>query len=177
MKRTGNSACALSFLLLLTCGFAKAQNAVGPHNWNKIADLPPGTPLEVHEPYARSSTDCTLVWIDNNALACDTFDLHGAAQRVVYLRAEIESVQRVKPESADHGKATAILIGMGIGGTVGGLVARNAGPGPIAAFVALGMGVGGGIPAGAFAGMGAPRTQPQFGVRIPLSHRTGPYFR
>jgi hypothetical protein len=160
------------------CGVALAQtSSAGPHNWNKIADLPPGTPLEVHEPYARTSTDCTLVWIDNNALACDTFDLRGVVQRVVYRRAEIESVQRVKPESADRGKAIAILIGMGIGGAVGGLVARNAGPGPIAAFAALGASIGGGIPAGVFAGMGPPRPQPQFGVRIPLGHAARPVFR
>ena len=166
MTRRGNSIRTLGLLVLLGCSFAAAQSTIGPHNWQKIADLPPGTLLEVHEPYARYSADCTLVWIDNNALACDTFDLHGASQRVVYRRAEIESVQRVKPENADHGKAIAILIGMGIGGAVGGLVARDAGPGPIAAFAAMGMGVGGGIPAGAFARIGPP--QPQFGLRIPV---------
>jgi hypothetical protein len=170
-------ACFLAFSFAY-CGAALTQgSSAGPRNWQKIADLPPGTPLEVHEPYARTSADCTLVWIDNNALACDTFDLRGAVQRVVYRRAEIESVQRVKPESADRGKAIAILIGMGIGGTVGGLMARNAGPGPIAAFAAIGMGVGGGIPAGVFEGMGSPQPRPQFGVRIPLGHRSRPVFR
>jgi hypothetical protein len=161
---------------LLFCADGLAQSP-GPHNWQKIADLPPGTPLEVHETYARFAADCTLVWVDNNALACDTFDLHGVAQRVVYRRTEIESVQRTKLESADHGKATAVLIGMGIGGALGGLVARNAGPGPIAAFAALGMGVGGGIPAGMFVGMGSARLQPRFGVRIPLSRRSTHVFR
>jgi hypothetical protein len=165
-----------SCLYLACCQIVPAQNT-GPHNWQKIADLPSGTPLEVHEPYARYSTDCTLVWIDNNALACDTFDLHGAAQRVVYRRAGIESVQRVRPEDADHGKAVAVLIGMGIGGTVGGLVARDTTPGAIAAFVALGMGIGGGIPAGAFTEMGPPRPQPQFGVRIPLGRPLHRNFR
>ena len=177
MTRSGNSIRTLGLLVLLGCSFAAAQSTIGPHNWQKIADLPPGTLLEVHEPYARYSADCTLVWIDNNALACDTFDLHGAAQRVVYRRAEIESVQRVKPESADHGKATALLIGMGIGGILGGLMARNAGPGPIAAFAALGAGVGAGIPAGLFAGMGPPQPRSHFGIRIPLGRATRPVFR
>jgi len=171
---------ACLFVLVLACsGAALAQNSsASPRNWQKIADLPPGTPLVVHEPYARTSADCTLVWIDNNALACDTFDLHGAAQRVVFRRAEIESVQRVKPDSAGHENATAILIGMGIGGALGGLMARNAGPGPIALFAALGMGIGGGIPAGIFAGMGAPsQPRPQFGVRIPLGYGSRRAFR
>jgi len=163
-------------LYIACCRIVSAQST-GPRNWQKMADLPPGTPLEVHEPFARGSADCTLVWIDNNALACDTFDPHGEAQRIVYRRAEIESVQRVKPESADRGKATAILIGMGIGGTLGGLMARNAGPGPIAAFAAAGAGVGGGIPAGVFAGMGPPQPRSQFGVRIPLGRATRPVFR
>jgi hypothetical protein len=170
--------CALAFSLTFPNIASPQALTPGPRNWLKIADLPPGTALEVHEPYARYSADCTLVWIDNNALACDTFDLHGAAQRVVYRRAEVESVQRVKPESADHEKATAVLIGMGIGGTLGGLIARNAGPGPIALFAAMGMCIGGGIPAGMFAGMGdPPRPQPQFGVRIPLGYGSRRAFR
>ena len=169
--------CLLFAALYLVFCVAGLAQSTGPHNWQKIADLPPGTPLEVHEPYARVSTDCTLVWIDNNALACNVPDVAGAQRRVIYRRAELESIERVKPESADHAKAAAILIGMGIGGTVGGLVARNAGPGPIALFAALGASVGGGIPAGVFAGMGAPRPQPQFGVRIPLGHSTHPAFK
>lgn len=94
--------------------------------WKHTAALPPGTPLQLHIRDNPYPVNCDLVWIDLNALACETYDFNGPPHRVVYPATSIAAVKRRHPRSlptypSDDNHDRALLIAMGVGALIGGV--------------------------------------------------------
>ena len=117
----------ITLALICTAAFGQTPQPAPSRQWQKIAELPTGTPLIVREQGKQLAQVCTLVWIDNTALACDTFAPDGGTKRLVYPIASLTSVARQpSPEEKDRRfRLGATLFGMGCGGLVGGLVTKG----------------------------------------------------
>jgi len=148
----------------LTTGSALAQTptTIPPylaHQWQRIANLPPGTPILVREHYAPYPIPCTLVWIDNNSVACD-----GPDDRVIYPAASLASIA---PDTPPRHIRVGILVATGAGAFLGGLAGSNGTAGTTAAGVLIGGALGASIAAIATPEVGPYRSAPA-GIRIPL---------
>ena len=95
-----------------------------PRGWMKVASLRPGERLSVQVRFAPAPTLCTLVWIDNTALACEGDASSGTSTRLVFPAAQVYSVARDRTQDGDRscGTGKRLLIGAAIGGTLGGLL-------------------------------------------------------
>ena len=177
--------CAVA-LSALTLGPARAQSTSAaaaspsvataspmPRGWVRAASLRPGAPLRVQLRFAPAPTLCTLVWIDNAALACDGQGLFGASERLVFPAAQVYSVSQNNTRDCDQdcGAGKRMLVGAVLGGTVGGLIFSRSSGGAAALGAMLGAGTGGGIAAGpqifGAPGMGPPM-RPAMSMRVPL---------
>ncbi len=61
-------------------------------DWSRVAELPPGTPIVVHQRGYQFPIQCRLVWINPKALACDTVATNVPSQRLVVQAASVDSV-------------------------------------------------------------------------------------
>ena len=186
MPRLSQPGVILAVIIALTATTTLAQLPEAPHplpphlahQWQKIAHLPPGTPILIHETYARYPTPCTLIWIDTTSIACDITTFDAAPRRIIYPATSIESVSIAPaPHFADSGpSATPILLGIAIGGLLIGIPAGihgTAQTGVVGAI--LGASIGGVIGA-ATTGTFNPQPRPAWSIRIPLpSHRPIPH--
>ena len=117
-----------------------APETIAPsHQWRRIADLPPGSPILIREIHARNSTPCALVWIDNVSLACD-----GVDGRVIY---PATSVASVAPDNPPSQVPVGLIIATTAGAVLGGLEGSNGNAGSTAAGVFLGAGFFAGVAA------------------------------
>jgi hypothetical protein len=161
------------FALALTTAHAQQDTTVPPrlaHQWQRIADLTPGTLILVQQDDNPYRIPCTLVWIDNNALACDISTYDAPPHRVIYPAPSIYSVRPAPPPHfADDSPSPApILIGAGIGALLGGIGGSNNGDARTGAVCALlGAGLGGVMGAGLPGQLSGP-PRPQYGMRTPL---------
>jgi hypothetical protein len=157
--------------LVLMVALAGAQTTAPPpsRQWQKIASLPPGSQLLVREQGNPLQQPCTLVWIDNTALACDVFIPAGGVRRVVYPIATVTSVtQQVwQNEEEEHTHFRALFIGMGCGALAGGLLAKEAGTSAGFAGAAIGSLAGGSLALAATNGFGSP-APPQWTFPLPM---------
>jgi hypothetical protein len=135
------------FLLLCVCGnVCIAQgNASTPrlqHQWHKIADLPPGSPVLIRQKLPATTLSCGLAWIDENAVACD---IHANGQRVIF---PIGTVFAIAPIVAPppHVRIAPIVVGAVTGILAGGLLTNPDGGNEGAARI--GMSVGAAVGAG-----------------------------
>ena len=149
-------------VITLIAGSVRAQSPTTvplhlAHQWQRIANLPPGTPILIRERYAPYPTPCTLDWIDNNSIACDNPD-----GRIIYPAASLVSVA---PDIPPSHIPVGILMAIGAGALVGGLAGSNGTAGTTAAGVLIGGGLGGSM--AAIASSGQSHTS-QAGLRIPL---------
>jgi len=158
--------------LALLVATAHAQTDTIPprllHQWTRIADLPPGTPLLVQETYNPHPTPCTLAWIDNTALACDIIPFD-APRRVIYPATSIQSVRPAPPPhyADDDPSMKPFLIGAGIGGLLIGIGASQNGTQDGFVGALLGAGLGGGM-AAAISSVNNVIMPRSYGMRIPL---------
>jgi len=163
--------CLLAFAFMnLSPLLATAQQTPPPsRQWRQIASLPPGSQLLVRQIDAPALQPCTLAWIDNAALACDIFVPTVGPRRVVYPIASVSSVtQQTTPSyTRSDMHPVALLVGMAIGATLGGIGASSGGTRDGIAGGVLGLFTGGGIGL-AVATSFNPRPQPQFAFRVPL---------
>jgi hypothetical protein len=158
---------AIPFLLFVCLATCEAQSTVPPrltHQWQYIANLPPGAPILIRERYAPYPTPCTLAWIDNNSIACDSPD-----GRIIYPATSLVSVA---PDTPSNHIPVGILVAAGAGAILGGLAGSNGTAGTTAAGAFIGAGLGAGTAAIASSGSAYP---PQRGLRIPL--RAHPFSR
>lgn len=146
-------------ILIATAILASTAFAQNPRNWQRIADLPPGTPILVREHYASYPTPCTLAWIDNNSVACD-----GPDGRIIYPAA---SLAAIAPDAPPNHIPVRIFVAAGVGAILGGLAGSNGTPGTTAAGVLIGGGLGGSMAAIATPEISPYRSAPA-GIRIPL---------
>ena len=127
------------------------------HQWQHIANLPPGTPILIRERYAPYPTPCALAWIDNNSVACD-----GPEGRIIYPATSLASIA---PDTLPSRVPVGFFVAAGAGAILGGLAGSNGTTGTTAAGVLIGGGLGGAMAAIASSGQShAPRA----GLRIPL---------
>lgn len=139
------------------------------HQWQRIANLPPGFPILVEERINPLPTQCDLLWIDTHALACTTIDPITGPRRIVFPAASIVSVQpqRVATFEEDRPHITGPLIAMSIGAILGGIAGtQHGGVGTSFAGAAIGGLLFGGIAISIPPPTFAPR--PQWTVRIPV---------
>ena len=153
----------------LTTGSALAQSlsTVPPrlaHQWQHIANLPPGAPILVRERYAPYPSPCTLAWIDNNSIACDSPE-----GRIIYPAISLASIA---PDTPPSRVPVGFFVAAGAGAILGGLAGSNGTAGTTAAGVLIGGGFGGAMVAVASSGQSHT---PQAGLRIPL--RAHPFSR
>ena len=153
----------------LTTGSALAQTptTIPPHlahQWQHIANLPPGTPILIRERYAPYPTPCTLDWIDNNSIACDSPE-----GRIIYPAISLASIA---PDTPPSRVPVGFFVAAGAGAILGGLAGSNGTAGTTAAGVLIGGGFGGAMVAVASSGQSHT---PQAGLRIPL--RAHPFSR
>jgi hypothetical protein len=168
------------FGLILMVALADAQTAppTPSRQWQKIASLPPGTQLLVREQSSPMQQPCTLVWIDNAALACDVFVPASGVRRVVY---PIATVISVSPQFAqnfpeEHTHFRALFIGMGCGALAVGLLAKQESTSAGFAGAAIGALAGGGLTMAAIHGVEQPGPQwyvalPTHALRMPFRPR------
>ncbi len=159
---------AIPLLLCVYLATCEAQSTVPPrlaHQLQQIANLPPGTPILVRERYAPYPSPCTLAWIDNNSIACDTPD-----GRIIYPATSLASVA---PDTPPSRVPVGLIVATSAGAILGGLIGSNGSAGSTAAGVFLGAGFVGGVTA-AF-GSSGPSYPPPGGLRIPL--RAHPFSR
>jgi hypothetical protein len=159
----------IAVALMYTAAFGQTPQPAPSRQWQKIAELPTGTPLIVREQGKQLAQVCTLVWIDNAALACDAYALDGGTQRLVYPIASIASVARQpSPEEKDSRfRLKATLFGMGVGGLAGGLAAKGISTDAGFAGAAVGSLLGGSLVIAAT--NGPPR--PMWAVSLPFRSR------
>jgi len=70
-----------------------APPAPSPVNeWLKVAELPPGTPIVVHQRGYNWPVQCSLVWINPKALACDTVASNVPSQRLVIQANSVDNI-------------------------------------------------------------------------------------
>jgi hypothetical protein len=160
--------CFWFFLLICACSATcnAQRDAVLPHlehQWHKIANLPPGTPILVRQFYDRRQTLCVLAWIDNSSVACDSFE-----GRVVYPASSILSIVEDTPP-LQHRFPTGLVIATATGAIIGGIAGSNG----TASDTALGVFIGAGLVGGFTAAVASEpphafQPVPQYGVRIPL---------
>jgi len=145
---------------------------IPPHlaaQWQRIANLPPGTSILIREHYTPYPTPCTLAWIDNVSLACDGID-----GRVIYPATSLASVASDTPPNHIPVR---IFVAAGVGAILGGLAGSNGNAGTTAAGILIGGGLGGSMAAIAGPEVGPYRSAPA-GIRIPLHalHHRVPIF-
>jgi len=160
-------------LTLLATLHLQAQTPDAPtpphltHQWQRIANLPPGTPILVANRTQPIPTQCDLLWIDTSALACTT-----GPQRIIF---PVTSILSVQPAfQPDHPHIPGPLIATTIGAILGGIAGSQHG-GVGTGFAGAGMGalIFGGT-ALAFSPPPYPAPLPQWSVRIPISRRHYP---
>ena len=158
-------------LTLLATLHLQAQTPDAPthphltHQWQRIANLPPGTPILVANRTQLLPTQCDLLWIDTTALACAT-----GPQRIIFPVTSILSVQPAFQRDRPHipGPIIATTIGAILGGIAGSHQDVGAG------FA------GAGIGALLFGGIAIsipppnPTPRPQWFVRFPVGRRRFP---
>jgi hypothetical protein len=162
--------CLLAFVFMnLSPLLATAQRTTPSpsHQWRQIASLPTGSQLVVRQVDSRVPQPCTLAWIDNTALACDIFVPATGPRRVVYPIASVASVTQQAPPSYTRSDVhpVALVVGMAIGATLGGIGASSGGTRDGVAGGVLRLFAGGGI---GLAVASSFNPQPQFAVRVPL---------
>jgi hypothetical protein len=135
----------LLLLLPLAAGTAHAQSPT--RQWRQAASLPPGTQLQIRLQDRPHAIPCTLIWIDLNALACDTYDPRGLAHRTVYPAANVASIKRRRTpdEDDDHRRNQKLLLAAAAGGLFGGFVGKNDSTGTGFALAGIGALVGAAI--------------------------------
>jgi len=70
-----------------------APPAPNPANeWLRVAELPPGTPIVVHQRGYNWPVQCSLVWINPKALACDTVASNVPSQRLVIQANSVDNI-------------------------------------------------------------------------------------
>jgi len=135
------------------------------HQRQKIANLPPGSPILVRELYARDPTPCVLTWIDNTSLACE-----GMAGRVIYSASSLAAVTPDTPRNPHH-IPVGFIVAAAAGGIIGGISGSQGNAGDTAAGVFIGAGFAAGF-AGLTAAITPRQPAPTFGpqpfIRIPL---------
>ena len=154
-------------VLNISSATAQSPTPVPPHlahQWQRIANLPPGTPILIRERYAPYPRPCTLDWIDNNSIACDSPE-----GRIIYPAISLASIA---PDTPPNRVPVGFFVAAGVGAIVGGLAGSNGTAGTTAAGVLIGGGFGGAM--AAIASSGQSHT-PQAGLRIPL--RAHPFGR
>ena len=135
------------------------------HQWQRIANLPPGTPILVEERTRPIPTQCALLWIDANALACTT-----GSNRIIFPATSLISVQPAFQRDRPH--IPGPIIATTIGAILGGIAGSHQGVG--AGFA------GAGIGALLFGSIAIsipppnPTPRPQWFVRIPVGRRRFP---
>jgi hypothetical protein len=139
------------------------------HQWQRIAKLPPGTPIFVDDRTQPIPTQCDLLWIDTTALACNTIDPITGPHRIIFPAASIVSVQpqRFATYQEDRPHIAGPIIAMSIGALLGGVAGTQHG-GIGTSFA--GAGIGGLIFGGVAISIPPihPEPHPQWQVRIPV---------
>jgi len=112
------------------------------HQWHKVADLPPGTPLLIRTTAPSASIQCRLAWIDQNAVACD-LPLDGA--RDVLPIASVKSIaiagRRAHPMNT-AGAIAAGILGCALGGVLTDADGSSATAGRLGCLAGSAVGVG-----------------------------------
>jgi hypothetical protein len=170
--RTSHLALALLAALHATL-HAQVPDAPMPthlaHQWQRIANLPPGTPILVADRTRSIPTQCDLLWIDTTALACTTVDPIAGPQRTIFPATSILSVQPAfSAFQADRPHFTGPIIAATIGAVLGGIAGSHQSVGGAFAGTAIGALIFGGVAISIPPPYPAPR--PLWSVRIPVGH-------
>jgi hypothetical protein len=115
--------------------------------WRQTAALPSGTPLQLHLRDNPFPVTCDLVWIDLNAIACETYDFNGTPHRTIYPATSVAAIKRRHPRplpgyQSDDTHDRALLIAMGVGALIGGVGGSQNSVGGGFAFAGIGALVG-----------------------------------